>query len=247
MNVQLQNWPVYQPFTITQLFGENPQEYLVYGYPGHNGLDVISPMDDILAAAPGTVVIASMDQTGYGNLVKLDHGGWYSYYAHLSRIDVSTGQAISPGQRVGSMGWTGNVRDANGQRTPAATHLHFEIRIPGTGAPGFKSGAVDPLPYLQLIGNSAAAQALTAAQPAALPAEDEPAGRQAMVITEYVNARTEPSTVSVETVVGHLPELLVLQVIKTRKIGSDVWACLDAGERLWCAFCVSGIQYLKWC
>ena len=41
-------------------------------------------------------------------------------YAHLSRLDVSTGQSLSAGQRIGLVGTTGNV---------TGPHLHFEMRV----------------------------------------------------------------------------------------------------------------------
>ncbi|MBI2580066.1 MAG: M23 family metallopeptidase [Candidatus Aenigmarchaeota archaeon] len=58
----------------------------------------------------------------YGNFVKLKHEKgdvvYYSLYAHLDAIDVSQGQEISPGRRIGTMGDTGSS---------TAKHLHFEI------------------------------------------------------------------------------------------------------------------------
>jgi len=52
-------------------------------------------------------------------------------YAHLSRIEVETGQRVSAGEEVGRVGHTG---DATGP------HLHFEVRLRGA--------SVDPLPAL---------------------------------------------------------------------------------------------------
>jgi murein DD-endopeptidase MepM/ murein hydrolase activator NlpD len=59
------------------------------------------------------------DNRGYGNRVLVDHGnGYQTLYAHLSRISVSVGQTVNPGDVLGQMGCTGRC---------TGTHLHFEI------------------------------------------------------------------------------------------------------------------------
>ncbi len=94
-------------------------------YPGiHNGVDLAGSIGDgVIAADGGTVVFAGWHSGGYGKLVVIDHGnGFQSYYAHLSSISVSCGAGVSAGQRIGSMGSTGNSTGA---------HLHFEIQQGG--------------------------------------------------------------------------------------------------------------------
>ncbi len=82
------------------------------------------------AAAPGRVIFAAHDPSGYGNLVEVDHGGGVvSMYAHLSGFSVRTGQSIATGTRVGRIG-------SSGEST--GPHLHFEVRVRGA--------AVDPVP-----------------------------------------------------------------------------------------------------
>lgn len=106
----------------------------------HYGVDIADPNAKagkavaIVAAAAGTVRIASNICThnygkhyncgcngGYGNYVVIDHGnGLLSYYGHMSRALVRTGQRVSQGQVIGIMGSTG---------FSTGPHCHFEIRV----------------------------------------------------------------------------------------------------------------------
>lgn len=85
----------------------------------HKGIDIARPSDrSILAADTGTVVFAGEDG-GYGNKVVIDHNnGMRTLYAHLSSIDVSVGQTVQKGSKIGIMGSTGNS---------TGIHLHFEV------------------------------------------------------------------------------------------------------------------------
>lgn len=86
--------------------------------------------DTVVASAAGTVVTASNQghSNGYGNLIKISHGGgWYTYYAHLSTIAVKPGEVVLGGEPIGSVG--------NTSYRTITPHLHFEIRL-GDGYPG---------------------------------------------------------------------------------------------------------------
>lgn len=99
----------------------------------HEGTDFAAPEGTpITAMHQGKVVHAGV-MGGYGNLVIIDHGGGITTrYAHMSRIDVKTGQSVKAGQRIGAVGNTGQSSGA---------HLHLEVRI--------REEAVDPLPWLK--------------------------------------------------------------------------------------------------
>ncbi|GAB2465758.1 M23 family metallopeptidase [Streptosporangium sandarakinum] len=87
--------------------------------------------DTVVAAAAGTVVISAHQGStnGYGNLVKIDHGGgWSSYYAHLDTRSVSAGATVSQGQKIGTVG---NTSKPGNNISP---HLHYEVRL-GTSYP----------------------------------------------------------------------------------------------------------------
>jgi hypothetical protein len=87
--------------------------------------------DTVVAAAAGTVSISANQGSanGFGNLVKIDHGGgWSSYYAHLQSRAVSVGQSVSQGQTIGYVGNTTRPGDS------ILPHLHYEVRL-GTSYP----------------------------------------------------------------------------------------------------------------
>ena len=48
---------------------------------------------------------------------------------HLNSVNVIPGQTVSRGQKIGTMGNTGDVypRPAYGSSSLAGTHLHFEV------------------------------------------------------------------------------------------------------------------------
>ncbi len=60
----------------------------------------------------------------WGNRVKILHeNGFYSFYVHLDKTLVKTGDLVKQGQAIGTEGWTG----AAGHR-----HLHWSIhKLPG--------------------------------------------------------------------------------------------------------------------
>jgi murein DD-endopeptidase MepM/ murein hydrolase activator NlpD len=89
----------------------------------HRGVDYGAPHGTpVRSVADGEVEFAGW-QSGYGNVVKVQHGGERStLYAHLSRIDVRKGQTIEQGQRIGSVGATGWA---------TGPHLHFEFQVNG--------------------------------------------------------------------------------------------------------------------
>jgi murein DD-endopeptidase MepM/ murein hydrolase activator NlpD len=116
-------WPVSGP--VTSPFGPRWGSF-------HQGIDIGVPTGTpIAAAAAGTVIYCGWE-SGYGNLVVIDHGGSLATaYGHQSSIAVSCGQHVEQGQTIGYVGCTGHC---------FGPHLHFEVRINGS--------PVDPLGYL---------------------------------------------------------------------------------------------------
>jgi len=100
----------------------------------HKGVDIANHSGgNILAADSGTIVHAGWVNSGYGNMIMIDHGnGYMTLYGHmLANLHVTVGQTVKRGDVIGSMGSTGRS---------TGTHLHFEIRT--------AKGNVDPLSFL---------------------------------------------------------------------------------------------------
>ena len=73
----------------------------------HDGVDIAAPMGTpVVAPLAGTVTFAGWNG-GYGNQVTLDHGGFTTFYAHMSAILASVGQLLQAGQVLGQVGSTG--------------------------------------------------------------------------------------------------------------------------------------------
>ena len=112
-------WPLPETFTITSYFGTRVDP-ISGEIKTHGGTDIAAPGGTpILAAADGTVVVASYDADGYGFYVKLKHDDTYStIYGHCSALLVSAGQTVKQGQIIAKVGSTGYS---------TGNHLHFEV------------------------------------------------------------------------------------------------------------------------
>jgi murein DD-endopeptidase MepM/ murein hydrolase activator NlpD len=108
----------------------------------HDGVDIAAPVGrPVRAAMAGTVIFAGPDghgpvcnggYRGYGLGVVIDNGqGWQTLYAHLSRLEVVAGQAVTPQTIIGAVGETGCV---------TGPHLHFGLKHRGV--------LVDPVEYI---------------------------------------------------------------------------------------------------
>ena len=89
----------------------------------HEGLDLVSDIDqDVHAVRAGRVVFAARSG-GYGNSVVIAHdGGIETRYAHLRNFTVARGDSVAEWQKIGTVGSTG---------FSTAPHLHYEIRLLG--------------------------------------------------------------------------------------------------------------------
>lgn len=102
----------------------------LWGRERHRGIDIDGTTGETVISADG----GKVQKTGYdgrsGNYIEINHGrGYVTFYAHLSKIAVRTGQNVAKGQYIGKVGNTGHS---------TGSHLHFEIRINNTPVNPFK-------------------------------------------------------------------------------------------------------------
>jgi murein DD-endopeptidase MepM/ murein hydrolase activator NlpD len=98
----------------------------------HGGIDIAAGTGSPIRAVTKGTVIDAGTEGGYGKVIRIAHpDGIVSVYAHLSALQVKTGEKVSAGKQIGREGNTGQS---------TGPHLHFEIRINGT--------PVNPIPWL---------------------------------------------------------------------------------------------------
>ena len=92
-------------------------------YRAHLGTDYAVPVGTPVQAIASGKVTFSGFKGGNGNLIVLKHtNGYETYYLHLSRRLVRTGQSVQQGQRIGLSGMTGLA---------SGPHLDFRIKQHG--------------------------------------------------------------------------------------------------------------------
>lgn len=89
----------------------------------HSGIDIGADEGEAIRAAKSGRVIFSGTADGYGNYIKIDHGGGLeTAYGHCSVLAVNVGDEVERGQTIAYVGSTGNS---------TGPHLHFEVKIDG--------------------------------------------------------------------------------------------------------------------
>ncbi len=121
-------------YRLSSPFGYRSDPILGIG-KRHTGMDFACPPGNpVYATGDGVVVKVAHDKGGYGNHVEVDHGfGYKTRYAHLSRIDVEQGQAVTRGDCLGLSGRSGRI---------TGPHLHYEVM--------YRKDYVNPSLYMDL-------------------------------------------------------------------------------------------------
>lgn len=100
------DWPV-----SGRISGRYGNQRILNGEPRrpHLGVDIAAPEGTpVRASAPGRVVLAERDLFYTGGTVVIDHGhGITSIYSHLASLAVASGDEVSRGAPVGTVGSTG--------------------------------------------------------------------------------------------------------------------------------------------
>src|SRR5271170_6456382 len=104
---------------ITSHFSEHRYHPILKEYRPHLGIDYAAPTGTpVQTIGDGRVIFAGR-KGGAGNLIEIQHNnGYTTYYMHLSRLLVHSGERVEQGQRIGLVGMTG-----------LATGPHLDFRI----------------------------------------------------------------------------------------------------------------------
>ncbi|MGE5372944.1 MAG: peptidoglycan DD-metalloendopeptidase family protein [Solirubrobacterales bacterium] len=110
-------WPLYGG--ITSDFGLRPSPFNRRRTEYHDGIDIKAHSGaEVRAAGEGVVVYADWE-SGFGRLVRINHGnGYETYYAHNSKLLVKKGDRIQKGQVISLVGSSGRS---------TGPHLHFKV------------------------------------------------------------------------------------------------------------------------
>ena len=110
----VKGYSINSPFGMRRLEGEVAARR-------HAGVDIAAPHGTgVFSSAEGSVVRTGYDAGGYGRFLEILHpNGMTTLYAHLSRVDVASGETVYAGGRIGLVGSTGRS---------TGPHLHFEVR-----------------------------------------------------------------------------------------------------------------------
>jgi murein DD-endopeptidase MepM/ murein hydrolase activator NlpD len=103
----------------------NPRSfwYSPWGRSGtHKGIDIFAKAGiPVLAATDGLIINTGFNDMGGNNVLILGAKWRFYYYAHLQQIDSRVLQWVSAGEKIGTVGNTGNA-------VGKPPHLHFAIR-----------------------------------------------------------------------------------------------------------------------
>lgn len=115
-------------------------------YVFHSGLDLMVPRGaDVFATADGVVSSTSSRSKSEGKVVEIRHnGGYVTRYTHLESVKVSAGQKVVAGQKIGTVGMTGNS---------ISPHLHYEVHRDGVALDpaGYIFASVSPDDYVNML------------------------------------------------------------------------------------------------
>jgi len=102
----------------------------------HEGIDIFAAKrTPVVAVNDGVVVdVGNTSRGGKTIWLRSFYDDFYYYYAHLDQQHVQPGETVKKGQRIGTVGNSGNAKF-----TPP--HLHFGIYS--------FTGAIDPLPHVK--------------------------------------------------------------------------------------------------
>jgi murein DD-endopeptidase MepM/ murein hydrolase activator NlpD len=120
--------PSIQPVAVKDLYRiASPFGYRFHPilniYRMHAGVDLSAREGTPIYAAGAGTVSTSGTESGYGNVVKINHGyGYMTVYGHCSKLLVKAGDKVKRGDVIALVGSTG---------LSTSPHCHYEVRVNG--------------------------------------------------------------------------------------------------------------------
>jgi murein DD-endopeptidase MepM/ murein hydrolase activator NlpD len=106
-------WPVINPRVISK-YGKQKHPTLDNVFISNNGIDVFSDKNATVRSIFKGEVAGALQIPGNDYMVMIKHGNFYTVYSKLSAVNVSKGDRIAAGHKIGNLG----VNNAT---------LHFEV------------------------------------------------------------------------------------------------------------------------
>ena len=131
-------WTTERPYVITTYYGYrwgSMHAAIDISGPGHGSAIYAANNGTVTAASSGCAVGNASCNGRRGNYVTIDHniGGYTTIYMHMDKVNVKVGQVVSRGQKIGTMGNTGEVYPVPTSSRPySGTHLHFAVHRYGS-------------------------------------------------------------------------------------------------------------------
>lgn len=111
-------YPVDEP-VVTSGYGLRLNPFNHRRVEMHAGIDYAHEYGTPIYASGAGTVTSACYESGYGNIVRIDHGyGYMSIYAHCSELKVTAGQHVERKDVVALMGSSGRS---------TGTHVHFGV------------------------------------------------------------------------------------------------------------------------
>jgi murein DD-endopeptidase MepM/ murein hydrolase activator NlpD len=113
LNLDKFEWPVSGGKVLAR-FGKHGNKF-------NEGINIGAPIgSNVNAAGDGKVIYIGSNIEGYGNLIIIKHDGdLMTAYSHVKDVLVERGNKVTKGQRIATVGNSGNVKDPQ---------VHFSIR-----------------------------------------------------------------------------------------------------------------------
>lgn len=124
-------WPTERPYVITTYYGYrwgSMHAAIDISGPGHGSAIYAANNGTVIEAKTGCVVgnLGCNGRRGHYVVIRHNIRNYYTIYMHMDKVNVRVGQVVSRGQKIGTMGNTGEVYPVPSSYSPySGTHLHF--------------------------------------------------------------------------------------------------------------------------